>query len=63
MAVRRVVTGVAAEGTSRFVSDGPPACVQTRDDLPGVEVTYVWTTDHTPRVDLLRAKRCGPRLA
>jgi len=50
MSVRRVVTGIDADGTSRFVNDGTPPCVLANPALSGMEVTYVWATDTKPHM-------------
>ena len=48
--MRRVVTGVDGQGTSRVVADGAPPCVSRSEELHGMEVAYVWATDATPLV-------------
>jgi hypothetical protein len=50
MGLRRVVAGLGADGKSRFVSDGLPPCVLPIDDMPGMEVVYVWATEGTATV-------------
>jgi hypothetical protein len=50
MSLRRVVAGLGADGKSRFISDGPPPCVLPVDDMPGMEVVYVWATEGTSTV-------------
>jgi hypothetical protein len=50
MGLRRVVAGLAADGKSRFVSDGLPPCVMPIDNMPGMEVVYVWATEGTSTV-------------
>ena len=42
--VRRVVTGISADGESRIVSDGPPPRSHVHLATPGMVNTVVWTT-------------------
>jgi len=47
--VRRVVTGLNAEGKSTVVSDGPsPSVIALGPVWPGLQVTTLWTTDGSP---------------
>jgi mannose-6-phosphate isomerase-like protein (cupin superfamily) len=48
--VRRVVTGVTADGKSVFVEDGPPPRAVTFAENPGNEFFMLWGTDDTPSV-------------
>lgn len=50
MATRRVVTGLADDGTARVVSDGPAPCVLTDERAPGYETVHLWATDDVPAV-------------
>lgn len=46
---RRVVTGLNAAGQSTVISDGAAPNVISLGDLwPGLSVTTLWATDHTP---------------
>jgi hypothetical protein len=48
MAVRRVVTGVLADGRSQVTSDAAPPCVLATEGSLAPEVVYVWATDRVP---------------
>src|SRR6476469_10134131 len=48
--IRRVVTGVAAEGKAVVASDGSPPVVVQLDSSPGNEFFMIWGTDDVPRV-------------
>lgn len=50
MEIRRVVTGVDAEGKSRVVSDGPPSRSHDYVNRPGYTNAMVWATEGTPTV-------------
>ncbi|EIV91408.1 cupin domain-containing protein [Frankia sp. QA3] len=50
MLLRRVVTGVGPDGAGIFVQDGPAPHVITNDDRPGLEVSYLWSTEEPPSV-------------
>ncbi|WP_261568414.1 cupin domain-containing protein [Frankia gtarii] len=50
MPLRRVVTGVGPDGTGIFVQDGPAPHVITNSSRPGLEVTYLWSTEEPPSV-------------
>lgn len=47
-AVRRVVTGLNAQGKSIIVSDGPAPVVYSPPGNPNVSLTDLWVTDSTP---------------
>jgi mannose-6-phosphate isomerase-like protein (cupin superfamily) len=46
--MKRVVTGHSAEGKSVFIEDGQPARVVKLENLPGMEMTELWSTDEVP---------------
>ena len=46
--VRRIVTGINAEGKSYFVSDGPSPGILTVPERPGYVVNNIWQTSATP---------------
>lgn len=45
MTLRRVVTGVDADGKSVFVSDGPAPRSVDLESIPGMRSTLAWATD------------------
>ena len=47
---RRIVTGIAADGTSVFLQDGPSPRHVTTDSLPGLALVELWSTEQTPRL-------------
>jgi mannose-6-phosphate isomerase-like protein (cupin superfamily) len=50
MEIRRVVTGVDADGRSKVVSDGPPTRAHDFVHMPGYTNAMVWATEEPPAV-------------
>jgi mannose-6-phosphate isomerase-like protein (cupin superfamily) len=48
MNVRRVVTGLDAEGRAVITGDDETRVAVTYPNIPGLDITRLWTTDTTP---------------
>jgi hypothetical protein len=48
--MKRIVTGLTVEGKSVFVSESTPSRKMVLENLPGLEMTEVWSTPSTPRL-------------
>jgi hypothetical protein len=52
--IRRIVTGLDADGRSRIVEDAPATSIRTVAERPGYRAVNVWRTEETPaRIDAL----------
>jgi hypothetical protein len=48
MKVRRVITGLNAEGLSCVLADGEPPNVDRIAAVPGLETHFLWSTEDLP---------------
>jgi hypothetical protein len=46
--IRRIVTGVGADGRSRIIADGEPPVISTAAARPGLRNANIWSTTTTP---------------
>ena len=46
--IRRIVTGLDADGRSRIVEDAPATSIRTVAERPGYRAVNVWRTEETP---------------
>lgn len=62
MKIRRVVTGIDADGKSTFLEDGPPPRTDDFASVPGFSSTLVWATPPTPKVGIGGGSDPTPRV-